>query len=105
MAATTLFGAGLMLADANGELRWASASDQRSQLVEEDQERLGKEPGRAAFSQRVAITIRNAGTEPDPDGSRMVPRSSGFQAATSVPVEPHDWPIGCLSVHSARPRG
>jgi hypothetical protein len=38
MAARTLFaadGAGLMLVDANGELRWASATDQQSQLVEE----------------------------------------------------------------------
>jgi GAF domain len=92
LAATTLFGtdgAGLMLADANGELHWASASDQRSQLAEEDQERLGTGPCRAAFFQRMAITVRNAGTEADPDGSRMVLRSSGFQAGISVPVELH----------------
>jgi hypothetical protein len=44
MAATALFGAdgaGLMLADANGELRWASASDQQPQLVEEEQNGWG----------------------------------------------------------------
>jgi hypothetical protein len=52
-----------------GELRWASASDQQSQLVEEEQERLGIGPCRAAFSQRMAITVRNAGTSPIP----MVP--------------------------------
>jgi hypothetical protein len=81
-AATSLFGAdgaGLMLADASGELRWASASDQQSQLVEGDQERLGMGPCRAALSQRMAITVRNAGTEPDPDGSHLVLRSAGFQ--------------------------
>jgi GAF domain-containing protein len=100
-AATTLFGAdgaGLMLADATGELRWASASDQQSQLVEEDQERLGMGPCRAVFSQRMAITVRNAGTEPDPDGSHLVLRSAGFQAGMSVPIELHGGPIGSLDL-------
>ena len=106
-AARTLFGAdgaGLMLADADGELRWASATDQPSQLVEENQERLGTGPCRAAFSQRTAITVRSAGTEADPDGSRSVLRSAGFQAAISVPVELHGGPIGSLDLYSARPR-
>ena len=107
MAATTLFGAdgaGLMLADANGELRWASATDQQSQLVEEGQERLGMGPCRAAFSQRMAITVRNAGAEPDPDGSRLVLRSAGFQAGMSVPIELHGGPIGSLDLYSSQPR-
>jgi GAF domain-containing protein len=106
-AARTLFGAdgaGLMLADVNGELRWASATDQQSQLVEEDQERLGQGPCQAAFSQRMAIAVRNAATEPDPDGARSVLRSSGFQAALSVPVELHGGPIGSLDLYSAQPR-
>ena len=107
MAATTLFGAdgaGLMLADADGELRWASATDQQSQLVEESQERLGKGPCRAAFSQRMAVTVRNAGTEPDPDGSCLVLRTAGFQAGMSVPVELHGGPIGSLDLYSFQPR-
>ena len=61
-------------------------------------------PCRAAFSQRTAITVRNAGTEADPDGSRSVLRSAGFQAAISVPVELHGGPIGSLDLYSARPR-
>ena len=107
LAARTLFGAdgaGLMLADADGELRWASATDQQSQLVEEDQERLGKGPCRAAFSQRMAIAVQNADTQPDPDGSRSVLRNSGFQAALSVPVELHGGPIGSLDLYSSQPR-
>jgi hypothetical protein len=31
-----------MLADERGELRWATASDQQTQLIEEGQERLGQ---------------------------------------------------------------
>ena len=37
-------GAGLMLADERGELRWATASDQQTQIIEEGQERLGRVP-------------------------------------------------------------
>ena len=37
-------GAGLMLADERGELRWATASDQQTQTIEEGQEQLGQGP-------------------------------------------------------------
>ena len=37
-------GAGLMLADERGELRWATASDQQTQTIEEGQEQLGRVP-------------------------------------------------------------
>jgi GAF domain-containing protein len=107
MATRALFnadGAGLMLADADGALRWASASDQQSQLVEEDQERLRNGPGRAAFSQRMIVSVADAGAEPDPDGSRSVLRHAGFQAAISVPIELGGGPVGCLDLYWASPR-
>jgi ANTAR domain len=44
-------GAGLMLADARGELRWATASDQQTQIIEEGQERLGEGPCVNAFAE------------------------------------------------------
>jgi len=43
--AKQLFGAdaaGLMLVDADGQLRWASATDQTAQVLEDRQERLAK---------------------------------------------------------------
>ena len=43
-------GAGLMLADERGVLRWATASDQPIQVIEEGQERLGQGPCVSAFS-------------------------------------------------------
>ena len=43
-------GAGLMLIDAEGQLRWASASDQTAQTVEDGQERLAQGPCAVAFS-------------------------------------------------------
>jgi GAF domain-containing protein len=111
MAAKSLFhvdGAGLMLADPDGALRWASASEQQSQLVEEDQERLARGPCMAAFVQRATMSVRNANSEPDiePDieGSRSVLVGAGIQAALSVPVELQGGPIGTLDLYSATPR-
>jgi hypothetical protein len=56
LAAKQLFradGAGLMLIDRQGQLRWASASDQTAQMIEDGQERLAQGPCMAAFSQRA----------------------------------------------------
>jgi len=66
-AAKQLFaadGAGLMLVDADGQLRWASASDQTAQNVEDGQERLAQGPCAVAFSQRLPAAIHNIHTEP-----------------------------------------
>ena len=66
-SAKQLFGAdaaGLMLVDAEGQLRWASASDQTAQTVEDGQERLAQGPCAVAFSQRLPAAIRNIHTEP-----------------------------------------
>ena len=37
-------GAGLMLADERGELRWAAASDQQTQIIEEGKKGWGRVP-------------------------------------------------------------
>jgi hypothetical protein len=53
LAAKQLFeadAAGLMLIDQNGQLRWASASDQIAQALEDGQERLAQGPCVAARS-------------------------------------------------------
>ena len=57
--------AGLMLIDAEGQLRWASATDQTAQTVENEQERLAQGPCAVAFSQRLPAAIRNIKLEPD----------------------------------------
>jgi hypothetical protein len=56
--------AGLMLIDAEGQLRWASATDQTAQTLEDRQERLAQGPCAVAFSQRLPAAIRNIHTEP-----------------------------------------
>jgi hypothetical protein len=57
--------AGLMLVDAEVQLRWASASDQTAQTLEDGQERLAQGPCAVAFSQRLLAAIANIHTDPD----------------------------------------
>ena len=106
-AAKQLFegdGAGLMLVDQEGMLRWASASDQTAQTVEDDQERLAQGPCAVAFSQRLPAAIRNVSAEPDWGEFTQVLTAEGICAALSVPVELDGNPIGTLDIYSSDPR-
>jgi GAF domain-containing protein len=106
-AAKQLFaadGAGLMLVDAEGQLRWASASDQTAQTVEDGQERLAQGPCAVAFSQRLPAAIRNIHTEPDWQEFAQVLVGEGICAGLSAPVELDGGVIGTLDVYSGAPR-
>jgi GAF domain-containing protein len=96
--------AGLMLIDAEGQLRWASASDQTAQAVENEQERLAQGPCAVAFSQRLPAAIRNIHTEPDWDKFAQVLLSEGVCAGLSVPVELDGGVIGTLDIYVGQPR-
>jgi GAF domain-containing protein len=93
-----------MLIDAEGQLRWASASDQTAQTLEDEQERLAQGPCAVAFSQRLPATIRDIHTEPDWDKFAQVLLSEGVCAALSVPVELDGGVIGTLDVYVRQPR-
>jgi GAF domain-containing protein len=106
-AAKQLFGAdgaGLMLVDADGQLRWASASDQSAQTVEDGQERLAQGPCAVAFSQRLPAAIRNLHTEPDWAEFTQVLLAEGISAGLSVPVELNGGVVGTLDVYADQPR-
>jgi GAF domain-containing protein len=106
-AAKQLFradGAGLMLIDAEGQLRWASASDQTAQTVENEQERLAQGPCAVAFSQRLPAAIRDIRVEPDWAEFTQVLLGEGVCAALSVPVELDGGVIGTLDVYARDPR-
>jgi GAF domain-containing protein len=105
-AAKRLFSAdaaGLMLVDANGQLRWASATDQTAQNVEDGQERLAQGPCAVAFSQRLPAAIANIHTEADWQDFAQVLIGEGISAALSVPVELDGGPIGTLDLYAAHP--
>jgi GAF domain-containing protein len=106
LAAKQLFeadAAGLMLVDQNGQLRWASASDQTAQALEDGQERLAQGPCLAAFSTRAPAVIRDISTEPDWGELAQVLLGEGIYAALSVPVELDGSPIGTLDIYSSDP--
>jgi GAF domain-containing protein len=96
--------AGLMLVDRQGQLRWASASDQTAQTVEDSQERLAQGPCAVAFSQRLPAVIRNIHTEPDWDEFAQVLISEAVRAALSVPVELDGGVIGTLDIYARQAR-
>jgi GAF domain-containing protein len=97
-------GAGLMLADEHGELRWATASDQQTQIIEEGQERLGEGPCVNAFAERAPMAMRDATKEPQWGRITDVATGQEMRAGLSVPVQLEGGPIGSLDLYSAEPR-
>jgi GAF domain-containing protein len=106
-AAKLLFGAkgaGVMLADEQGQLRWVSATDQDSQLAEDNQELLGQGPCQVAFSQRAPAMMRDARAEPDWGEISLLFSDVKIRAAASAPIELGGGPIGTLDIYAAEPR-
>ena len=97
-------GAGLMLADERGELRWATASDQQTQTIEAGQERLGQGPCVNAFAEHAPMAMRDATKEPHWGTITNVVTSQEMRAGLSVPVQLEGGPIGSLDLYSAAPR-
>jgi GAF domain-containing protein len=85
-----------MLVDARGELRWATASDQQTQIIEEGQERLGEGPCVNAFAERAPMAMRDATKEPQWGKITDVVTGQEMQAGLSVPVQLEGGPIGSL---------
>jgi hypothetical protein len=98
--------AGLMLADGQGRLRWASASDARARRIEERQEATATGPCVAAFSGGAPAVIRDVGTEAGGDGPWLVLQDGGIEmrSGLSVPVDLQGGPVGTLDVYATDPR-
>jgi GAF domain-containing protein len=97
-------GVGLMLADPNGQLRQASASNKQVQDIEEHQDRAALGLCASAFAKRTPICVRDVHQDPDSYELRMVLNEAQIVAVLSVPVELDGCPIGTLGVYSATPR-
>jgi GAF domain-containing protein len=97
-------GAGLMLADERGVLRWATASDQSTQIIEEGEERLGQGPCVNAFIEQAPMVMRDAAKEPHWGKITDVVTGQEMRAGLSAPVQLEGGPIGTLDLYSAQPR-
>jgi GAF domain-containing protein len=96
--------AGLMLAGADGALRWASANDRAAQVIEAGQEHLAQGPCWTAFSQRAPAALRDATLDLVYLELTAVLLAEGVMAGLSVPVEVEGGPIGTLDVYMRTPR-
>jgi signal transduction protein with GAF and PtsI domain len=92
-------GVGLMLVDAQGTLRWAAASDQQAEQLEQAQEELAQGPCTDAFWQRAPVPVRDV-TREGAQAIASVLLGASFRAALSVPVELAGGPIGTLDAYA-----
>jgi GAF domain-containing protein len=107
-AAKSLFdadAAGIMLADVDGSLRWASASDQRAQILEDNQEVFAAGPCAQAFASGRPAAMHDATLERRWGEITLTFVEVQIRSALSVPVELGGGPIGTLDVYAADPRG
>ncbi len=96
-------GAGLMLVGADGLLRWAAASDQQAQQMEQAQEEVAQGPCTDAFWQRAPVPVSDVTREGEEEIASVLLGAS-FKAGLSVPVEVAGGPIGTLDVYQRGPR-
>jgi GAF domain/ANTAR domain len=108
VAAKQLFevdAAGIMLADADGRLRWASASDPLAQALEDNQETCAAGPCLQAFASGRPAVIGDATLEPRWGEITLALVELQIRSALSVPVQLGGGPIGTLDVYAAAPGG
>jgi GAF domain-containing protein len=108
IAAKQLFdgdAAGVMLADLDGRLRWASASDPRAQVLEDNQEVFAAGPCAVAFASGRPAVMHDATMERRWGEIALTFVEVQIRSGLSVPVELGGGPIGTLDVYAADPRG
>jgi GAF domain-containing protein len=107
-AAKSLFdadAAGVMLVDVDGALRWASASDQRAQILEDNQEVFAAGPCLEAFTSGRPAVMHDATLERRWGEITLTFVEVHIRSGLSVPVDLGGGPIGTLDVYVAEPRG
>ena len=108
LAAKQLFdadAAGVMLVDVDGSLRWASASDQRAQILEDNQEVFAAGSCAQAFTTGKPAVMHDATMERRWGEIALTFVEVQIRSGLSVPVELSGGPIGTLDVYVADPRG
>jgi hypothetical protein len=108
VAAKKLFAvdaAGIMLADADGRLRWASASDPLAQALEDHQETLAAGPCLQAYGSGQPAIMYDATLEPRWGEITLAFVELQIRSGLSVPVQLGGGPIGTLDVYAAAPGG
>jgi GAF domain-containing protein len=96
--------AGIMLADADGRLRWASAPDQRAQSLEDNQEVFAAGPCAEAFTSGRPAVMHDATVEQRWGEVALVFVEVRIRSGLSVPVQLGGGLVGTLDVYAVDPR-
>ena len=88
-----------------GGLRWASASDQRTQTLEDNQEVFSAGPFMQAFTTGKPAVKHDVTLKRHWGEIALTLVEVHIRSALSVPVELGGGPIGTLGVYAADPRG
>jgi GAF domain-containing protein len=93
----------LLLAGADGPLRWATAVDRRGGVVADRHRRLAAGPCLAAFADVRTVAIDDVDADPRRVGrDRRLPWAT-MSASLNVPIEGPAGPLGVLELSRARP--
>jgi GAF domain-containing protein len=94
-----------MLVDIDRVLRWASASDQRAQILEDNQEVFAAGPCMEAFTSGRPAVMHDATMERRWGEIALTFVEVHIRSGLSVPVDLGGGPIGTLDAYAADPRG
>jgi GAF domain-containing protein len=94
-----------MLVDVDGSLRWASATDQRAQVLEDNQEVFAAGPCAQAYATGKPAVMHDATLERRWGEIALTFVEVQIRSGLSVPVELGGGPIGTLDVYAVDPRG
>jgi len=92
----------LLLAGADGLLRWATAVDRRGRVVADPWRRLAAGPCLAAFRDVRPVAVDDVRADPSWAHDRQLPWA-GTRASLSVPVEGPAGVVGVIELSRARP--
>ena len=97
-------GAGLMLIDGAGVLRYIAASDEPGRMLEAIQEQVGEGPCVDAFLEDGPVKAGDLGADPRWPSAGPLAAGHGVRAVLGVPIDLRAGPVGTLNVYAARPR-
>jgi|Tabmets5t2r1_1033131.scaffolds.fasta_scaffold19577_2 GAF domain-containing protein len=96
-------GAGLLLLDEDGVLRYTAASDEPGRMLEALQEQFGEGPCVDAFLDDAPVLAADMGADPRWPSVGPLAAGHGVHAVLGVPVDLPQGPVGTLNVYAAQP--
>ena len=98
-------GAGLLLLDEGGVLRYTAASDEPGRMLETLQEQFGEGPCVDAFLDDGPVLADDVSADPRWPSVGPLAAGHGIRAVLGVPIDLREGPVGTLNVYAAQPRG